>query len=153
MEKIKCNTKTLNQVNVKKIIFLICLYLGSFALMGQNITKQVVVIDSTQYSKPDSVPRIFFHVIQYKQDTLFGMNSTPGELLNGLKISTERVRFTNQAIKDQAEFVRDSIKDNQTKQFVVQQIYPLLNNLVQYRNELNMLKAIREKFMEIKMLK
>jgi len=137
---------------MKKLLLSLCA-LCSFALMGQNIIKQVVIIDSIVYSVPDSIPRIYFHVAQTKQDTLWGMNSTPGELLNGLKITGERVRFTEQAIKDQAKFVKDSIADQQTKQFVIQQIYPMINNLAQYKIEWDMLKAIKKKFIEIKVLK
>lgn len=136
----------------KSILLLMVALLGLTAFGQTNITKQVVVQDSVVYNQ-DSVPRVYFHIIQTRQDTLFNMNSTPAELTNGIKIASDRVRFTDQAVQNQVKFMQDSISDKQAKQYVLQQIYQQNQQAVSYRNELQMLRAIRKKFVELGIIK
>jgi hypothetical protein len=139
----------------KAILFLFVALMGvtAFGQMGnKNIIKQIVVTDSMKYSE-DSVPRVYFKVVRTIQDTLFGMNSTPSELINSIKIAQDRVRFTDQAVRAQLTFLRDSITDKRTQQYVLQEVYRQNSSAVQYRTELEMLRKIRAKFVEEKVIK
>lgn len=139
---------------MKKLILVLVALIGltAFSQNIQNITKQTVIVDSIKYNQ-DSIPRVHFKIVRIIQDTLFNMSSTPSELTNSLKIANDRVRFTDQSVKAQIIYLRDSIKDQQAKQYVAQQIYSQNNSAIQYRSEHEMLKKIKAKFIEIKVIK
>jgi len=137
---------------MKKLVFLLIALIGFTAYGQSNVVKQTVVIDSIQYNV-DSVPRVYFKIVRQIQDTLFRMSSTPAELTTSLKIAQERVKFTDKTVAQQIAYLKDSIQDQVTKQYVLQQVSQQNNSAIAYRTELEMLKVIRKKFIEQKIIR
>lgn len=132
---------------MKKLMFIFLALIGITAFGQNNVVKQTVIIDSVQYNQ-DSVPRIYFKIVRQIQDTLQRMSSTPSELSSSLKIASERVKFTDRSVTQQIAYMKDSIQDNMAKQYVLQQVAQQNQNAIAYRTELEMLRAIKKKFVE-----
>lgn len=140
---------------MKKFAFLllaISISLASFAQRNmieygapRNVLTQKVVIDSLIYSA-DSVPTFYFKIIRTIADTTGQMRSTPAELKKVINYNQELLKAATKSINARYLYVRDSIKDQQAQQSILQEIQQMDARAKETASQLDMFKATQKAF-------